>query len=364
MAQVRSNAHLLALLTAAIAACGTDITTSSGGPDASADAAGATDASADGAADAADAAALQDGSSPSDAGADACPPGTQPDGDGGCIALTVRRPFLIGASLRLADAAPRADWAPDAPPCDVPCAVTRAWLAEAWLRDGLEEHASIAAFARFTMMLLAVGAPPELVVASQRASLDEVRHAKDCFALAARYGAAPRGPAPLSIDGALGATPTLLELVALTAEEGCVGETLGAAVAAEQAERATDPHAKEVLARLARDEARHAELAWRFVAWAVARGGEPVRAAAARAIDRAIAATRANPVREYPGVDMVVWRAHGRLSCDEARAAAEAAIREVVAPSLAALARPTEKSAANAEPRGSGEVGAIASPGA
>ena len=38
--------------------------------------------------------------------------------------------------------------------------------------------ASIAAFARFTMMLLAVGAPPELVVAAQRASIDEVAHAR------------------------------------------------------------------------------------------------------------------------------------------------------------------------------------------
>lgn len=325
----RGNAHLLALLTAAIAACGTDITTTSNLPDAAAvDAASSADAATD---------APLEASLPSDAGADACPPGTQPDGDGGCLSLTVRRPFLIGSSLRLAEAAHGGDWVPCAPPGDVPCATTRAWLTEAWLRDGLEEHASVAAFARFTMMLLAVGAPPELIVASQRASLDEVRHAKDCFALAARYGGGPRGPAPLSIDGAIERTPSLVDLVELTAEEGCVGETLGAALAAEQADRATDPHAKEVLSRLARDEARHAELAWRVVAWAVARGGAPVREAAARAIGRAIAATRANPAREYPGVDMSVWRAHGRLACDEARAASEAAIVEVVLPSLASL---------------------------
>lgn len=325
----RGNAQLLALLTAAIAACGTDITTTSNLPDAAtADAASSADAGTD---------ATPEAAAPSDAGGDACPPGTQPDGDGGCLSLTVRRPFLIGSSLRLADAASRTDWVAVAPPCDLSCATTRAWLAEAWLRDGLEEHASVAAFARFTMMLLAVGAPPELVVASQRASLDEVRHAKDCFALAARYGGGSRGPAPLSIDGAIERTPSLVDLVELTAEEGCVGETLGAALAAEQADRATDPHAREVLASLARDEARHAELAWRVVAWAIARGGEPVREAAARAIHRAITATRANPVREYPGVDMSSWRAHGRLACGEARAASEAAIVEVVLPSLSAL---------------------------
>ena len=67
--------------------------------------------------------------------------------------------------------------------------VTARELAKAWLSDALEEHASIAAFARCSMLLLSVAAPPELVAASQRASLDEIAHARDCFALARRFGA-------------------------------------------------------------------------------------------------------------------------------------------------------------------------------
>jgi hypothetical protein len=45
---------------------------------------------------------------------------------------------------------------------------TRAALARAWAQDGVEEHASIAAFARFTVLLLSVGAPPDFVEAAQR----------------------------------------------------------------------------------------------------------------------------------------------------------------------------------------------------
>jgi hypothetical protein len=330
------NAHLLAALTMAIAACGTSETTTGGGGGADA----ATDGSSSGASDAAPDQLAQDGATSdgaaSDAGSDACPPGSAPDGDGGCLPLTVRRPFLVGSHLRAAEAVARSDWSGRALPAADVDEVTRRWLAEAWLRDGLEEHASVAAFARFTMLMMSVGAPPELIAASQRASLDEVRHAEDCFALAARYGGAARGPSPLSMQNALNET-SLAEIVALTAEEGCVGETLGASLAAEQLAVATDPAVRRALARIAADEARHAELAWRFVAWAIAKGGEHVRRMAIEAIEGAIAKTRANPVRTYPGVDEDAWRAHGRLACADARAASERAIEEVLTPCVERL---------------------------
>ena len=41
-----------------------------------------------------------------------------------------------------------------------------------------EEHASIAAFARLTLQLMALGAPPELISASIRAQADELSHAQ------------------------------------------------------------------------------------------------------------------------------------------------------------------------------------------
>ena len=333
------------LAAAAVAACGSDSTTDTGsrsdaGGAANGDARGDALASGDGTGgDGTTESSLAD-TSPTDSAGDERPP-------------SIRRPFLVGSSLRSARSQARDDWsaarlrddADDASDDGTPRldAALAADLARAWLTDGLEEHASIAAFARFTMMLLSVAAPPELVAASQRASLDEIAHARDCFALARRYGARDAGPGALDVHDALGPM-SLADLAALTAEEGCVGETLGAALAGEQLAVATDPEVRRVLARIVRDEARHAELAWRFIAWAIgeeqrgALGAAGVSAAVAGAAAHAIAATRAMEIRPAPG-DLGAWHAHGRLSCAEAREACERAIVDVVMPCLAGLAR-------------------------
>jgi hypothetical protein len=263
-----------------------------------------------------------------------------------CIAqhcvLSVRRPFLVGSSLRRPDAVPREDWQPEAAPVALPDAHLDARTADAlardWLHDGCEEYASIAAFARFTMHLVSVGAPPEMIAESQRAAIDEIEHARACFALAERYGGRTMGPGELSLEGAMPPV-TLAEIAALTAEEGCVGETLGVLLAEQQLAMATDPVVRSLLANahIVDDEARHAELAWRFVAWAVARGGEPVRIAVRAAIRRAVADTLANPIRSYDGVDVAAWRAHGRLTCADALAVAARGVREIVEPCAAAL---------------------------
>jgi hypothetical protein len=186
------------------------------------------------------------------------------------------------------------------------------------------------------MLLLSVGAPPDLVIASQRASLDEVAHARACFALARRYGGGQAvGPAALQVADALGPT-SLTELAALTAEEGCVGETLGALLATAQLDHATDPEVAKMLRKVVADETRHAELAWRFVGWAIAQGGEPVRAAVRSAVRRAFAETRRVALRSYD-VDVEAWHAHGRLTPADVRAVSERGIAEVIEPCLAAL---------------------------
>ncbi|HEY5240674.1 MAG TPA: ferritin-like domain-containing protein, partial [Polyangiaceae bacterium] len=203
--------------------------------------------------------------------------------------------------------------------------------------DGCEEHASVAAFARLTLHLLSAGAPPELVEMAHRASLDEIRHARTCFALARRYGGAPLGPGPLKLDGLFSGAhasleATLPEIAALCAEEGCVGETLGVLLASDALARARDPFVREVLTRMLDEEASHVELAWRVVSWCITQGGEPVRRAVAHAIGRGVVATRATEVRLYAGVDVDAWNEHGRVTCEQARAVAERGIREVIEP--------------------------------
>jgi hypothetical protein len=67
-----------------------------------------------------------------------------------------------------------------------------------------------------------------------------------------------------------------------------VGETVAAIEAAEQLAHASDPVVRSVLSRISEDETRHAELAWRFVAWALEQQPS-LRVLAAREFERHLA---------------------------------------------------------------------------
>jgi len=61
-------------------------------------------------------------------------------------------------------------------------------------------------------------------------------------------------------------------IVLNTIREGCVGETVAAIEAREAAEYAADPGRRALLLEISEDETRHAELAYRFVQWALSQG--------------------------------------------------------------------------------------------
>lgn len=145
------------------------------------------------------------------------------------------------------------------------------------------EHASIASFARTTLDLLALGAPPDLVADTQRAALDEIAHARTMYSLAAAALGTTLGPAPLA--PVAHAPPTLADFAAATLRDACAGETLGVVVLRELA-ATLEGDAALALAAIADDEERHAELAFRTLAWAVARGGESARQAVRAELDR------------------------------------------------------------------------------
>lgn len=135
-----------------------------------------------------------------------------------------------------------------------------------WLDTARDEHASIAAFARWTLQLMQLGAPPELLIETQRAAADEVRHAQLAFGLASAFAGRPLTAGPLPTAGVL--DDSLAEIVAAHVRDACVNETIAALVAADRLGRATGAEAK-VLRVIADDEARHAELAWKTLAWLV-----------------------------------------------------------------------------------------------
>jgi hypothetical protein len=130
------------------------------------------------------------------------------------------------------------------------------------------EHASIAAFARFSLQLLSLGAPPRLVQACTQALADETAHTRLCFQIASEYAGHAVGPGPLDVNRSLEVT-SLEDIVDLVIAEGCFGETSAALEALESADGASDPVIRSAYAQIARDEQRHAELAFQFVRWAL-----------------------------------------------------------------------------------------------
>jgi hypothetical protein len=90
-----------------------------------------------------------------------------------------------------------------------------------------------------------------------------------------------------------------------------------------------------VLEVLAEDEARHAELAWRVVTWALEQGDEGAR--------RAVAEVFSNAARHLPsspalaGIAPEAAAAHGRLDADASRKAMVRALAQVILPCAGAL---------------------------
>lgn len=151
-------------------------------------------------------------------------------------------------------------------------------LADWFANAAALEDASVLAFSVLEGELALHRAPRRLRRAASRAARDEVRHARAMSALARRYGADVRfarlrAPAPRSLEA----------IAVENAVEGCVRETFGALLATWQAEHARDSGIRAVMRRIARDETRHAALAWHVAHWS----GSHLDAAARRRVAQA-----------------------------------------------------------------------------
>lgn len=258
-----------------------------------------------------------------------------------CLSGVCGRPFLVAGAPRQSEACESPDWRDRTlAPCltlSVLDDATRAVVADHFRAAALMEHASIAAFARFSLQLLALGAPPDLVAASAQAMADETRHAEVCFELASRYGARDCGPGALALAEAF-ETVDLASIVELVLEEGCIGETTAALEARWAAEAASEPVIREVLEGIAADEEQHAALAFRFVAWALARDEHLCGRVQTRLRELATEAAHGAPA-EPPHPLAAELAAHGVLSAEAHGAARLAALHDIV-PSVLATFEP------------------------
>ncbi len=271
--------------------------------------------------------------------------------DGGEARVALLRRGAPGARAWFGRAAAR--FATAAPADAALPAALRAALADAWAADALAEHASVASFSRASLELQAIAAPPALLLRLHRAALDEIRHAERCFALASRYALAPLGPGALAAPAARALTPA--GVATTTFFEGCVAETIAALRAARALSACEDPATRTLLRGIARDEARHAALAWGTLSafqrddlvelFRVSaqssqtyRPGDGAADGAGDGADgRADDAAGAFAAGEFD--DDPRWAAHGRLTLAAQRIATRDAWTQVIQPLLAELER-------------------------
>jgi hypothetical protein len=119
-----------------------------------------------------------------------------------------------------------------------------------------------------------------LIEGAHRAAVDEIGHARAALEIASALDGIERNIGPMPIPTS---DRSFHALVRSTVIDGCFGEVIGALDAAN--ERSTDPRIDAFFRRVTDEEAEHAELAFRVIAWALAHD----RAAAHRAIDDALA---------------------------------------------------------------------------
>ncbi len=195
----------------------------------------------------------------------------------------------------------------------------------------IAEHAAVASFARFTMQLMSMGAPADLIAEATRAQGDEIRHALDCLTVASDLSEETLGLGQLNIEGALVGATDVSDILVDTIREACVNETVSAAQCQAAADEAQEPTIKAMLTQIAIDEQRHATLAWRTVRWILAEHPD-LRDLAAGTFVHAIA----HPfvTSDDPGTDL---GAFGALSASQDQEVAASVVRQVIRPCMDAL---------------------------
>lgn len=148
------------------------------------------------------------------------------------------------------------------------------WLAAEWSNDTQGEAASVPAFLQLAAELMALDAPASLVDAALDAAEDEVRHARTCARLASRWSG--RRVTPVLPVAPAWRPPSLERLAIESWVDGCLGEGAAAERARVGAVSASERGTARALGMIASDEARHAELGWHILDWALAVGGSAV----------------------------------------------------------------------------------------
>lgn len=201
------------------------------------------------------------------------------------------------------------------------------------MQQGVEAHSGVGRSARFSMQLIALSAPPTLMCAAATAIDAEMRHAEACFRLAQRYGSDESAPGALELDW-MGLDGDLASVALQAVNDGCIAHALDAMAAREALEHCREPATRDVLMRRHQSKAREAQLAWRFLAWAL-RGANRELMDAVRVKFLGTLGTSAPP--ESPSRRDLQLLRHGLIGPGPRRLLRQRVLRDVVLPLMDAL---------------------------
>jgi len=192
--------------------------------------------------------------------------------------VTPGRPFVVEGKYRTTTSQnfssskmnDNSHWCNSYTPEKLAKSVVNEEIGRQWLTLAEAEHASVASFAKHTLQLMSIGAPPDLLAASQESAIDEIRHAQICYGIASVFLGSDYGPGLLDVEGSL-EKMDLKKIIQSIIQEGCIEETISAVEAHLGAYTAQVPSIKNSLTEIATDETRHAQFAWDTIQWIVER---------------------------------------------------------------------------------------------
>ncbi len=163
-------------------------------------------------------------------------------------------------------------------------------LARDWADNARMEYASVPAFLQLAAELREVRAPAALVLRAERAAQDELQHTGLCAELAEHYTGAPHDVAIPQIANRppLAGAPGLRRLAIESWLDGCLGEGLAAALSRDESLSHPELRVRGAQRRIAKDEHRHAELAWDILSWCLEQAEPAARADIASALSDAM----------------------------------------------------------------------------
>lgn len=209
-----------------------------------------------------------------------------------------------------------------------------------WSQLASLEHSSVASFARATLALMSLGAPAQLLLETQEAAADEVRHAQEVYSwLSALQGEAVRPGAFPSASLSLSADRR--EVIVSLVQEACLGETLGVAEVSHARSLACKlqgpARITAHLAQVEEDETRHASLAWRTLAWLLRDAPETLLNEVAERFELGLYKLLEAPMRSTFGTNERTLNAFGVLSPSQTLAARREGVKQVLTPALVHL---------------------------